>query len=318
MQLQLRGVLVKKVVQQGLSLPILASSLFVLASSTHAGFTISAVKTDAGAKDIVEVFFRNDGTGGSGTTLAAYQVDYAGTPLQFRWVPSPDEDTPAMADIYNQVNDPNLSWFRVHPARTWVFHATPVLESNAWSSPITDFQVVYTTAGVGGLNASNGPGVRFGRLVLPDGGHFRLDTRVGGEVGPAFDADYDYFIANQAPVITGGGTVVSDVSVPGLRTHRVQASDLDGLIQTFHINDLSNAAAVGFNIVSLSASEYEIRWDPSVVARGEYQFSLVAGDTSVQSNSTTTAFLNIQVVPEPAGLAFVAGVIPAMRRKRRS
>lgn len=294
------------------------SAIAFSASVGSANFVITGIKTDQGATDIVELYYRNDGVGGTGTALEAYQANYSGTPLQFRYLPGDptDPENPGEVDIYNRPNNPSLSWFRVHPLRQRVFAAEPEVNSTAWASPIGTFSVTYATFELDPLPANTVTGVRFARLVLPDGGRFFLDTRVGGEVGPAVDADYDYFIANQAPTISGAGHLVSDAAVPGLRTHRVSAADADGLIESFSVTAPSPVLAAGFQIQQISPTDFDIQWNPALVARGDYSFSLVAQDSSIQSNSTFSTTLTISVVPEPSAGLLATAMLAARRRRR--
>ncbi len=297
-------------------LAILSVSLG-LPISGFANFSITATKTDQGNKDIVELFYRNDGVGGTGTALEAYEATYTGVPIQFVYNPGVDPD-PGEVDVYNQPNNLSLSWFRVHPARRTLAHAVPDSSSTLWAAPIGNFTITYATLELIPLPANTSAGVRFARLVLPDGGDFFLHTRVGGEVGPAVNADINFHVDNLAPSITGGGTVISDPAIStGLQTRRVWALDTDGLLTAFTVSDLDHAVAHGFNIAAAGSGAYDISWDPSLVAHGDYRFSLLAHDSSIQSNSSSSSLLTISVVPEPlAAWLLVTGGLARVRRRR--
>lgn len=288
------------------------SALAGTACAAFANFSISAVKTDQGGNDLVELYYFNNGQGGTGTALEAFEATYSGTPIQFAWRPGQPGQS-GRVDIFNQSDDPALSWFRVHPERPAVTHAIPETSSPAWSAPIGNFRVTYATFELTPLPANTGPGVRFARLVLPDGGSFQLDTRVGGEIGPAVDADYTHFIANLAPVISGAGTLVSDRS-GGTRTHRVMASDPDGLLTSFSVTDLDLAAAAGFDISRVDNGAFDVSWDPARVGIGDYRFALTAIDSSIQANNQSVDLLTIRIVPEPMSALLLA---PLVLRRRR-
>lgn len=300
----------------------LASALLVSASafvsSTLAGFQINAVKTDKGATDVVELYFFNDGQNNTGTALEAYEVTYTGTPLTFDWIPATSED-PGYADIYNHANDTTKSWFRVHPSRHYVYWSSPNTGDVAWSQPITNFTITYATFELIPVKANTGNGARFGRLVIPDGADFTVAGKVGGEVGGAATVSFNhpYFIANVAPSIAGDGMIDGGgADAEGLRTHRVTASDMDGLLTAFSLNDLDHALASGFGITPVGADAYDITWNPALVTPGTYRFNLLAQDSSVQANSSTTSLLSITVVPEPATAALLMAVAPLARRRR--
>ena len=292
-----------------------------IAGQVSADFHVNAVKTDQGDRDIVDLYFFNDGLNGTGTALEAYELTYNGTPTPFRML------NPRAVDVLNTVDDPNFSWVRVHPEIEQPFRLDPVATDVRWQSPISTFKVTYATFAAIPLPANVGLGAQFARFVLPDGGSFSVNGLVGGESGLANVVAFsqDYYVPNVPPEITGDGIVLTGGTDSGagahrsnLLTRRITAADIDGLLRSFTIDDLDDAASKGFIFEQVDLGTYDVSWDPSRVANGTYGFRFTAVDSSIQANSTTTALLQVVVAPEPSLLAATscAGMTFARRRRR--
>lgn len=284
-----------------------------------ADFKINAVKTDDGTTDVVELYMANDGLHSTGTGLESYELTYNGTPTPFYYN--------HVVDIYNHDRGPNFSSMRVHPNIDTPFRVSPVSNDPAWANPITGFTITYAALGETDLPGNVGLGAPFARLVIPDGGSFTMAGRVGGDIGNVglASVSQNYFIANIAPRITGGGVVASRGTGgeggatslgAGTITRHLSAVDPDGLLRTFNLQDLNSAAAKGFAIDRTGSDGFDVSWDPSVVPAGTYNFGLTAVDSSIQSNSTTLSSLQIVVAPEPATAALALGALLMAARRR--
>ncbi len=295
-------------------LPTVAGvTVAAMCGAARADFQTTAVKTDRGADDVIDVYFHNDGLNNTGTALEAYEVRYQGTPTQFYAYFDAESETNAVS-IYNGPNNPAHSWFRVHPLRRTPFRLIPDRESTAWQSPIGDFTVTYATFELVPEPANFQPGYHFARIVIPDGGEFTLNGQVGGEVGGAalVSMSHRYFTENVPPVISNP----TGKSAPAT-SMLVRANDADGLITSFTATDLDGAATRGVTLQRIG-DDYSLDWSQALP--GNYRFQFDARDSSIQSNGSATRTFSVAVVPEPTTLlaSLAAAGLSLGRNRRRS
>ena len=286
-----------------------------VSTSALAGFTVSATKVDQGATDVVSVYLFNDGLNNSGTALEAYELYYSGSPVRFNtYPPLVDEpDEPPVPDIFNTTNHSGFSWFRAHPQLHRPFMVIPALADPAWLAPISDFRVTYATFSLEPMPADVGRGYKVAQLQIADGGDFHLWGKAGGESGGSalVSVDFPYYIPNIPPQIQKAEAAAGSESPLSL----VSALDTDGVITSFTVADLDNAAAMGVRVSSMGGG-YLV--DTSGALPGTYRLQFTATDSSVQSNNSSSAVYSFAVLaPEPASACLLAASVLLAGRRRR-
>lgn len=313
----------------------------LLSSSAFAAFTFTAtLEPLAGPNDAVVVRAINDGTGGTGTRLAAFTLNYQLTPGALARFLVNDTDnpdtgepangTPDTVDFANGANAAGFGYVRLGGASTtFVASATPTngfVEPNPYLNGVNSFGLAATTtAAVKPL--ATGAGTIISRLIFNDGAGFVLTGSIAGETGPTQQISpftYSPVVTPPGnPVVTPAAAIVqfgSIVSNGQTFSVNVNVADPDGGLLT-----LAAGAASGGSVSNVTISPAGGANSPAVfTVSGTVAYApngtivtIPVTATDAQGN-TGASTITLTLVPEPTTLAALAGAagLGLIRRRK--